>query len=51
MGILAKISGALSDGGVSIFAVSTFNTDYVLVKEDQLEEALNILKKIGVKIK
>ena len=51
VGILAKISGALSDGGVSIFAVSTFNTDYVLVKEDQLEEALNILKKIGVKIK
>ena len=32
VGILAKISGILADHKISIFAVSTYNTDYVLVK-------------------
>ena len=33
IGILSKISGILADNQIGIFAVSTFNTDYVLVKK------------------
>ena len=32
VGILAGIAGLLAENGISIFAVSTFNTDYILVK-------------------
>ena len=51
VGILSRISGALSEGGVSIFAVSTFNTDYVLIKEGQFQKGLEILQGIGLKTK
>ena len=33
IGILAKISGILADNKIGIFAVSTYNTDYILVKD------------------
>jgi hypothetical protein len=33
----------LADAGISIFAISTFNTDYILVKNEQVENALQIL--------
>ena len=33
IGILSKISGVLADNGIGIFAISTYNTDYILVKE------------------
>ncbi len=33
IGILAKIATVLADNGISIFAVSTYNTDYVLIKK------------------
>ena len=47
IGILAKISGILAENGISIFAVSTYNTDYVLVKADQFEKTLQILASKG----
>ena len=47
IGILAKISGILAENGISIFAVSTYNTDYVLVKADQFEKTLQILDSKG----
>ncbi len=47
VGILASISAPLADAGVSIFAVSTFDTDYVLVKEASLEEAVSALEGAG----
>ena len=34
----------------SIFAVSTFNTDYIFTKEEQFEKALNVLKAAGYTI-
>ena len=40
IGILAKISGILAENGISIFALSTYNTDYVLVKAESFEKAL-----------
>ena len=42
-GILARISKILADNSIGIFAVSTFNTDYILVKEENFNRALDIL--------
>ena len=47
IGILAKISGILADAGIGIFVVSTYNTDYILVKEENLEQALEVLQTAG----
>lgn len=44
VGILASISTILAGAGVSIFAQSTFNTDYILVKEEQLNVAVAALR-------
>ncbi|MGN0363736.1 MAG: ACT domain-containing protein [Bilifractor sp.] len=50
VGILAKISGILADNGICIFALSTFNTDYILVKRDRIEDACAALEKAGYHI-
>ena len=47
-GIMASISSALADAGISIFALSTYDTDYILVKADQLENAIDALRRQGV---
>ena len=47
VGILAKISSALADAGIPIFAISTFDTDYILVKESRFTDACNALKQKG----
>ena len=47
VGILAGISDILAKGGIGIFAVSTYNTDYVLTKADRFEEALRLLSASG----
>ncbi|HEX4954394.1 MAG TPA: ACT domain-containing protein [Thermoanaerobaculia bacterium] len=39
-GILADLTGALAEAGISVFAVSTFDTDVLLVREDRVEEAV-----------
>ncbi len=44
-GILSDISAILAKAGVSIFAISTFDTDYILVKSDSLENAKKVLQK------
>ena len=46
-GILAGLSGILAEKKIGIFAVSTFNTDYILVKEEKFERALNVLASEG----
>ena len=43
IGILSKLSGILADNGIGIFAVSTYNTDYILVKEENFGRALKLL--------
>ncbi len=50
IGILAKIAGILAENKIGIFAVSTFNTDYILVKKDYFEQAMNVLEKAGYEI-
>lgn len=50
IGILAKISALLAENEIGIFVVSTFNTDYILVKSENYAKALNALKMAGYKI-
>lgn len=47
IGILSKLCGILADHQIGIFAVSTFNTDYVLVKEENFEKAMTVLAAEG----
>ena len=47
IGILSKLSGILAEHKIGIFAVSTYNTDYILVKEENFERALNVLAAEG----
>ena len=47
IGILSKLSGILAEHKIGIFAVSTFNTDYILVKEENYERALRVLAAEG----
>jgi len=46
-GVLASIAGPLADAGVSIFAISTYDTDYVLVREHALPTAIAALAAAG----
>ena len=39
-GVLASLAGVLAEAGISIFAVSTFDTDYLLVKARDLDDAV-----------
>ena len=50
VGILSKLSGLLASVGIGLFAVSTFNTDYILVKRENLEHALKLLSENGYDI-
>lgn len=47
IGILSKISQILADNKIGIFAVSTFNTDYILVKKENFEKAMSVLEEAG----
>ena len=47
VGVLAAIVGPLAAAGVSLFAISTYDTDYILVKEERLETALQVLAASG----
>lgn len=49
-GILAGLSAVLARAKISIFAVSTFDTDYVLVKQDKLAEGLMALEAAGYSV-
>jgi len=46
-GILAKLSKVLADVHISIFAISTYDTDYILVKADKVSKAVAALKDEG----
>lgn len=44
IGILSKISTILADHKIGIFVVSTYNTDYILVKTENLDNAIKALE-------
>jgi len=50
VGVLAALSATLAEAGVSIFAISTFDTDFLLVKLDRLDDAISALSKVGHKV-
>jgi hypothetical protein len=50
-GILTSVLEPLRDAGVGIFAVSTFDTDYVLVKEQHFETSLRALEAWGHRVR
>lgn len=45
-GVLAALSAPLAEAGIPIFALSTFDTDYLLVKAERLEQALEALRAV-----
>ena len=45
IGILAELSGALAKAGVSLFALSTYDTDYLLVRSADLAGAADALRR------
>jgi hypothetical protein len=47
IGILAGISATLAENGIGLFAVSTYNTDYILTKEENFDRALEVLGAAG----
>jgi hypothetical protein len=49
-GILSSIAGPLADAGVSIFALATYNTDYVMVKAHNLDRAVRALEAAGHRV-
>lgn len=51
IGILAKIASLLAENGISIFAISTYNTDYVLTKAEKFDKAIEVLKHAGYMVK
>jgi len=50
IGILSKISALLADNNIGIFAVSTYNTDYIFTKQENYDKALAVLKANGYSI-
>ncbi len=49
-GILAGLAGTLAQAGASLFAISTFDTDYILVKEKDLSQAIRALEEAGHRV-
>ena len=50
IGFLAYITKLLADQNISLFAISSFSTDHILMKEVYLDKAMEVLKDAGVKI-
>jgi len=47
---VASIAVPLADAGISIFAVSSFDTDYFLISHRELEQAITVLESAGHKV-
>ena len=50
VGTLSEITGILAEDKIGIFAISTFNTDYILTKKEDYQKALDLLDAEGYKI-
>ena len=46
-GVLASVAAPLANAGISVFAVSTYDTDYLLVSDEDLQEAMQVLETAG----
>ena len=50
IGVLAGISELMAQNKIGIFAVSTYNTDYILIKKENYQKALQVLENAGYQI-
>lgn len=50
IGILSKIAEILAENGISIFAISTYNTDYILIKKENYQKGLDVLRTAGYEV-
>ena len=50
IGILSGLTSLLAEQGIGIFAVSTYNTDYILTKAEHYTRALTVLEDAGYRI-
>ncbi len=50
VGFLARIASVLADADVSIFAISAYSTDHVLVSADDLDTAVERLEDLGCSV-
>lgn len=50
IGILSKISTLLAKNKIGIFAVSTYNTDYIFVKKENFKKAIDVIKNNGYNV-
>ena len=47
IGVISSISSPLADAGISIYVISTYDTDYFLIQEQNLEQTISTLSDIG----
>ena len=50
-GVLSSLTAPLAGAGISLFALSTFDTDYLFVKADRFPEAAAALRKAGIEVR
>jgi hypothetical protein len=50
VGVISKITGILANAGISLFTVSTYETDFILVKQGVLDKAIHSLTDAGLEI-
>ena len=50
IGILSKITTVLAEHNIGVFAISTYNTDYIFVKEENFCKALRFMEEAGYRI-
>lgn len=50
IGILSKIASILADHHISIYAVSTYNTDYIFLKKENYQKRLEVLEAAGYQV-
>jgi hypothetical protein len=51
VGLLSSLTSSLARAGISIFAISTYDTDYLFVKENDLDRGVAALQKSGLDIR
>lgn len=49
-GILASLANPLAQSGISIFAISTFDTDYLMIRQERFQDALSVLERCGHRV-
>jgi len=51
VGVIGRLATALAVAGLSVFVISTFDTDHILVKADTLDQAVATLRDDGVAVR